>query len=293
MLCQIGLYHTNIHTTKDTLFDQMTLEEYRAVIDPKIRGSLNLHHAFDNADLDFFIMLSSGAAIMGNMGQAHYTAGGTFQDALASHRVAKGLSGASIDVGAVRSVGFVAESTATADFLRSLGHMFLTEADVLRTIEYAIANPYCGQLILGLNTGPGPQWTNTCMGRDMRFAPLRYREMGAQQRRLGPRGVNEARDISCMIAYAETFEAATSYIVQGIREKLMDIFTLSEAEVDNSKSLAYHGVDSLVAVEIRNLLAMRAGAELSIFDVLQSPSLHSLAVLVASKSSSLPKSLKQ
>jgi len=37
-----------------------------------------------------------------------------------------------------------------------------------------------------------------------------------------------------------------------------------------SEPLAGYGVDSLVAVELGSMLALRAGAELSIFDIMQS-----------------------
>jgi hypothetical protein len=49
----------------------------------------NLHHCLPR-DMDFFILLSSVAGLVGNRGQANYAAGNTFQDALASHRVSLG-----------------------------------------------------------------------------------------------------------------------------------------------------------------------------------------------------------
>lgn len=76
-----------------------------------------------------------------------------------------------------------------------------------------------------------------------------------------------------------------------ITKKLVDIFMLAEAEVSPSLGLSDYGVDSLVAVELRNMLALRAGSETSIFDIMQSTSITSLASAVATKSSYLDKSL--
>jgi acyl carrier protein len=55
-------------------------------------------------------------------------------------------------------------------------------------------------------------------------------------------------------------------------------------EVIDSKSMADYGVDSLVAVELRNMLAVQVGAEVSIFDIMQSSSLATLSHTVASAS---------
>ena len=67
----------------------MSFDEWRLALQAKVQGTWNLHHALPN--LDFFIMLSSLLGVIGNPGQANYTAAGAFQDAFARHRIAKGL----------------------------------------------------------------------------------------------------------------------------------------------------------------------------------------------------------
>jgi hypothetical protein len=60
---------------------------------------------------------------------------------------------------------------------------------------------------------------------------------------------------------------------------------LSKSEIDPTRSANTYGVDSLVAVELRNWLVAAASADAtSIFDVLHSPSLKVLARRVAEKS---------
>lgn len=48
--------------------------------------------------------------------------------------------------------------------------------------------------------------------------------------------------------------------------------------------MSHYGVDSLVAVELRNWLGSAAKAKVSIFTILQTPSLAEFASLVASSS---------
>lgn len=93
-------------------------------------------------DLDFFVMLSSLVGVSGHMSQANYAAGNTFLDALARYRTARGLPGVSLDLGGVKSVGFVAEST--DDVLGrviQLGSIPIEIKRVLRLIESGIRNP--------------------------------------------------------------------------------------------------------------------------------------------------------
>lgn len=47
----------------------MRPEQYDAAIDPKVRGTINLHDATLGCEIDFFVMLSSISGIMGNRGQ--------------------------------------------------------------------------------------------------------------------------------------------------------------------------------------------------------------------------------
>jgi hypothetical protein len=152
--------------------EQMTLDQYNAAIRPKVHGSWNLHKSLGN-DLDFFVMLSSLSGVVGFASQCNYAAGGTFQDALARYRASTGLHGASIDIGIVQSVGYVAENQGTAERLRKSGYKVLTEDDVLGAIESAIISSPQRQMLLGLN---GANWDESGMARDQRFTPLRFRQ---------------------------------------------------------------------------------------------------------------------
>lgn len=254
----------------------MTLEQYNAAIRPKVHGSWNLHHQL--VDLDFFVMLSSLSGIGGFASQCNYSAGNTFEDALARYRTSKGLHGASIDIGIVKSVGYVAENRGTADRLKKSGYKELTEDDVLKAIESSIISSPQTQMLLGLN---GADWEESGLARDQRFTALTARQSSSAT------SVSKVAsgELSGLIAAATTLEEAAAVVLDGITKKLMDIFMITEAEVDPSKSLSGFGVDSLVAVELRNMLALRTGAEVSIFDIMQSASIQALSVTVASKSS--------
>lgn len=67
---------------KDGIFERMTFEDWKASVDPKVRGSWNLHTNLPKG-MDFFILLSSLCGIVGKETTANYDAGNSCMDALA------------------------------------------------------------------------------------------------------------------------------------------------------------------------------------------------------------------
>ncbi len=74
-------------------------ERFRHVLAPKIAGSWNLHELTKDLDLDFFVCFSSMTALVGAQGQGSYAAGNAFMDALARRRQADELAGLSVNWG--------------------------------------------------------------------------------------------------------------------------------------------------------------------------------------------------
>lgn len=268
---------------EDSILDNMTIGNYKAAVRPKVQGTLNLHKQL-GSDLDFFIMLSSLAGVFGLASQTNYTAGGAFQDALARHRTAKGVPGVALDIGAVKEVGYVASNKAVYERLAKAGYRLLSEDEILLAIESAILNP-CAQVAIGINTGPSAEGHDAILAREARFDALRYRASSSSKGGSGGSKAGGAPDsLAAKLSSASSLDEATAEIVQALVKKLVDIFMIPVEEVVPSKSMAAFGVDSLVAVELRNMLALQAGAEVSIFDIMQSPSLAAFAMVVASKS---------
>jgi NAD(P)-dependent dehydrogenase (short-subunit alcohol dehydrogenase family) len=272
---------------RDSILEQMSLADYTTGLRPKVQGTWNLHKAFESTPLDFFVILSSISGIIGIASQCNYGAGGAFQDALAVHRTSRGLPCVSIDIGAVKNVGYVAEHDETHNYLHKLGHMILSEADVLKSLACAITSPFATQLIFGINTAPSSAlWDEGPASRDLRFWPAKFRSTGN-----GSADAGIADTLADHIARARSLEEAASAVAAEITGKIMDIFMIPEAEVFPNKPMADFGVDSLTAVELRNTLATKADAEVSIFDIMQSPSLSALALSIAAKSAHLNSAL--
>ena len=271
----------------------MTFANWQAAIRPKVQGTLNLHHSLLDQPLDFFIMLSSLIGISGHTSQANYAAGATFQDAFARYRTAQGLPAISIDLGWVKSVGYVAETKGVAERMARMGYSQLEEAKVLRILESAIRDPKRTQSASQIVTGIGPFEATTQHDipwrLEARFAALNAQsgtssdESSSGSKQQGKDG-ESSKILKDSLRNAFTWAEVMDLVVGAITRKLSDMFMIPEAEIDSSLPTSEYGVDSLVAVELRNWLFAKAAAEMSIFDMLQSKSLVVLAEKVAIKS---------
>lgn len=280
---------------RDSTFANMTVDDYYTALRPKLDGSWNLHNELPK-DLDFFILLSSISAIVGNRGQSNYNMGNSFQDALARYRVLNGLKATALDLGMVLSVGYVAENDSDLiNHLRDVGvepmreEEFLTILDELCNPKLATGTPLTkSQISLGLQmpetriaTGAEePGWM-----RDPLFCHLyRIRTLEGAAESDG-KSVNYA----LLLAGADTFEQATEIVYEAMVGKLVKALNISLVDIDPSKPLHALGVDSLVAVELRTWMLKQLDSDVAVFDLMEVASLRALANLIATRSSYVKK----
>jgi acyl transferase domain-containing protein/acyl-CoA synthetase (AMP-forming)/AMP-acid ligase II/pimeloyl-ACP methyl ester carboxylesterase len=93
----------------DGLLQNQTWASFQQVIAPKIAGAWNLHQATQDLELDFFVLFSSVAALIGSPGQSNYTVANAGLDAIARYRHSQGLPALSINWGAWADSGMAVE----------------------------------------------------------------------------------------------------------------------------------------------------------------------------------------
>jgi malonyl CoA-acyl carrier protein transacylase len=89
----------------DGILRQQEWKSFEQVMAAKVKGTWILHSLSQQLQLDFFITFSSAAALLGSPGQGNYAAANAFMDALVDYRRASGLSGLSINWGLWKDAG--------------------------------------------------------------------------------------------------------------------------------------------------------------------------------------------
>ncbi|KAJ5942907.1 hypothetical protein N7516_003075 [Penicillium verrucosum] len=222
---------------RDGAFAGLSFEDWQAAIKPKVQGSWNLHKVLPS-NMDFFIMLSSVAGIFGNRGQSNYAAGNTFQDALAAYRVSKGMHAASINLGSVSNVGWVAENRSSMRTHTATLFELLREEEVHAAVDFLIRDQQDGgnassssQLVLGLPTAemcrqnavPLPSYLDYSMFTHFRNTMTAKSSEVAQQKTVS---------IAALLSAASGVEGAVAVVSDGIVERLASLLAVSSSEID-------------------------------------------------------------
>jgi len=107
-----GVIHSAGVLADGALFQQ-SWAQFAQVLAPKVQGTWHLHAATQGLALDFFVLFSSAASLLGNHGQANHAAANAFLDAFAHYRRAQGLPALSINWGVWAEIGAAAELVRT------------------------------------------------------------------------------------------------------------------------------------------------------------------------------------
>ena len=269
----------------------MSHEDFTLSTKPKVVGSWNLHELLPK-DLDFFVLLSSICGIFGATSQVNYATGNTYKDGLAHYRLRQGEKAASIDLGMMTAEGVLSENKGMIDLLKRAGFfMEISQAELFALLDHfcnpnlVLQNPTQCQAIVGIEIPSVLQ----SLGKDIPLfmhRPLFRHFFCMDTKRAAPsEAANAALDCASLLPQAATRTEAANIIAQGLAEKTSRILAIAAEDIDTSKPLNAYGVDSLVAVEIRNWVLKELGADIAIFDILGNTSLAGLSKTIWEKSS--------
>ena len=266
----------------------MSYKDFVAAIKPKVDGSWNLHKVLGN-DLDFFILLSSTSGIVGARGQSNYSAGNTYQDALARYRMARGQKATSLDLGVILSSGYVAERPKVLQSMTSLGFLPLEEAELLALLEH-----YCDPALDNSSSEDCHVITGLEVPASMRaqhideaywMAKPQFR--GLHQIENVSATVNTERetnaDVAALVSSAGSAAEAGNLVIDALTKKLSKVLNVAQEDVDPSTPMHSAGVDSLIAVEIRNWFSKTLGIDVTVFEILGNARISDICLGVAGK----------
>lgn len=289
-----GVIHSAM-VLHDVLFEKLSYDEYKAVIESKVQGAWNLHSGLDGGDnrssslhanLDFFIAISSVSAIVGNRGQSAYAAANTYLDALVQHRLSKGLPAVSLALAAVSDAGYLADSEGgaarAADVLRNLGGdtgNTICAAEVLALLHAAVTGKTAScqhHVITGVavkGRRPQPFWAS-----DAKFRRI----LGDAGAEAGEESNEE--EVGLVLSPALTKPEAEDVVCRGLVAKIAVVLMMEPEDLDVTRSLSHYPLDSLVAIEVRNFIARQYEASLQVLELLSSGSIQTLSAIVCRKS---------
>lgn len=260
----------------DRVFSQMTLGTWNRTLRPKTVGSKNLDIAFLNSELEFFIMTSSFAAIGGHPGQSNYAAANMYMNGLAANRRKRGLTGSVLNIGVIYGLGLLQrEKEELYIGLEREGYPPISERDIHHMFLEAIVagRPGTGEpfdITTGLKRFKWGSANPLHWHLDPRFNHFTVNDDSAAS----SSEVEAQRSLLDQLSSTTDLEAMTDQLVAAFSGHLKVMLQLPDGSVNRHSSLAEIGIDSLVAVDIRNWVWKTLGRDVAVLKILGASSIH-------------------
>ena len=259
----------------DGVAGQQTLERFAPVLAPKVAGAWNLHTCTRDLPLDFFALFSSSASVFGSPGQANYSAANAFLAALAHERRRLGLPATSIAWGPWAEGGMAADvSNADRNRWAQIGLDLIKPVKGLIWLGRLAATPVAEAVVLPAN------WA--------RFSAQAGEDLGAFLEELTPA---DARASAAPPKPIESdFRAELERLPKGRRRAALDahvrdhvravLALAASMRLGAQEGFRDLGMDSLMAVDLRNRLQRSLGCTLPATVAFDHPNVDALAAYI-------------
>lgn len=251
------------------LASQMERAAFDAVLKPKLQGAQWLDELLP--DLDLFVMFSSTGALVAQAGQANYAAANAGLDALAHDRRARGLPALSIGWGVWAGTGLVQDEAGAQNVaqMESQGIRAFEPAKGAALFPWLCQRSEAHLMVLPMD------WAVFAQARAGRAEAV-YRDMLAAV----PATSVATTGLGEQLASAPPAERRR--LLEGmVKDAVGAVLRIAPARLDPRKALGSMGLNSLMAMELRNRLEAATGRSLSATLAWNYPTVEALAAHLA------------
>ena len=260
----------------------MTRDELVSAIQPKVDGTINLQRVFQTPSLDFFIMLSSIASLLGPRSQANYAAGNAFQDSFAHMNSESTTKYASINLGFIEDSDVMNPRPDLRRNIVRAGGIPIRMSEVLSTLEYIIKTDNQQspkQIAVGLDwqslsESYRPALLETALFSHLEYATDQTKSAGYSQ---------PSMTINKAISAATNKEQVYDIIIQSLAQQISSLLVIDVNSIGPDSSIDGLGLDSLIAIELKTWIARNLYATIQTSEILDTRTLRALAELAAEK----------
>jgi len=252
---------------QDGLLVQLDAAQLNTVLRPKVIGGWLLHRLLEDAPLDFFVLFSSAGSLLGQAGQGNYAAANAFLDALAHHRKAQGQPAMSINWGAWGDLGFADTpgGKRLAARLALLGIRSMAPEQALEVLKRQLGQGSTQVVAVPVDWRQYREFYPA--GSEPPLLSQLAREEIDVPRQADRPGEKKGPTSAALLAAepGERHQLVQSYLSQQVAR----VLGLAASKLDPQQPLSNLGLDSLMAVELKNRIAVDLGVKVPVVKFLQ------------------------
>jgi acyl transferase domain-containing protein/surfactin synthase thioesterase subunit len=248
----------------DGVLARMTPEQLDRVLRPKVDGAHNLHRATRDHPLDHFVLFSSVLSVTGSAGQANYTAGNAYLDALAASRQAEGRPALVINWGPWAGSGIATTSGKRGqEIWQARGTRYIPPAEGSRVLDHLLRRGAASAVVTITD------WTRYLQAFET--VPPLYAELATAISRRAP---------DPLIGLRQQLAAASGDARRPLARQIVARCAAAVLGLDGpapeDRPLADLGLDSLMAVALASRLEASLQQPVAMARLLEGPSVAAL-----------------
>lgn len=267
------------------VLQDIDLESLESTLRPKVAGGWLLHQLSLGMNLDFFVCFSSIASVWGSRGQAHYAAGNHFLDALAHYRQALGVPALSINWGPWAGGGMASEETQT--LLKRMGLEPWQPEEGIAVLAKLLGTNIVQTIVAKVD------WNIFKAVYEVKGQRPLFKQIGTQ---LQEQGEVQPALRPQLLEQLDALPAnkRQSFLIAHLQSQVGQVLGLEPSHLaDVQQGFLELGMDSLMAVDLKNRLEASLGQSLSSTLVFNYPNIEVLANHLATQILSLEPSTQQ
>ncbi|WP_394839493.1 type I polyketide synthase [Pendulispora rubella] len=255
-----AVFHTSGVALPLEPLSHLHLDHLAVTAAAKTLGARHLDELLGTRPLDAFVLFASGAGTWGSGGHAAYAAANAFLDALADHRRTRGLVATSIAWGSWAGGGMAEHSDADRE-LRRRGMAPMSPHRAIAALQQALDDDETSLVVADIDW---PRFATTFSA--MRSRPLLFDLPEAAVADLhGPGAATPNAASSSFVQRLLSLAPAeqNTLVFDLVRSETATVLGLSSpGALEPQRALQELGLDSLMAVELRNRLTNATGLKL-------------------------------
>ena len=260
----------------DGILLQQDWERFTRVMAPKVKGAWNLHISTQKLPLDFFVVFSSAASLLGSPGQGNYAAANAFMDALAHYRRSLGLPGLSINWGPWGDTGMAASlNSRNKARLTAQGLTTIAPEQGLQILERVLGQTLAQVGVLPFELSVFKQQLSS--GRQLSLLSELVREESPQEE---SEQVSAQRNELLQRLKEAPATERQQLLMAYLQGKVAKVLGLPSSDLDIQQSLQDLGFDSLMAVDLTSMIRTELQVDVPIRAFIEDPSIANLAALL-------------